>query len=126
MYNKLNNIFHASGQLILSSKKNQIDFGIYSVSKVTNQSITKYLDEVYKSDNPLINLYMKNKNNGEECFEIGELTIQKDSYGIYGYHVDQFPLVEQLFQWGDDEVYVNIEQLTEAEYGRQKFKLLHA
>jgi len=113
MYNKIDNIFHASGKSILSGKMNEINFGVYNAQKVTSQSLTEYLDKVYKSDSSFIRLYIKNLDNGEVINQIGELIIQKDSYGIYSYHINQFSIVEKLWDWSDANVSVNIEQVTE-------------
>ncbi len=115
---KIINKFVSTGKLILANDLTKINFGIYDNSKVTFNSITEFLDEVYNSDSPYISFTIKRLDltNPHWITKIGKLHKAKDSDGVNDYFVNDFPLGKQLHEIGEENINMKIEhlELTEA------------
>ena len=110
---KIINKFISTGNLILANDLTKINFGIYDNSKVTFNSITEFLDEVYQSDSPYISFTIKRLDleNPHWIERTGKLHIAKDSDGIKDWQVDSFPLGKQLYELGSETINMYIEHL---------------
>lgn len=110
---KIINKFISTGKLILANDLTKINFGIYDSSKVTFNSITEFLNEVYQSDSPYISFTIKRLDlvNPHWIERIGKLYIAKDSDGIKDWQVDSFPLGKQLYELGSETINMYIEHL---------------
>jgi hypothetical protein len=125
-----NRPFYAEGQLVLKNDLNDYDFGVYNEKAISSKSVTKYLNRIYKSESPYIKTHINNLDNSEEINVRGELIKAKGLDGLYDWVVDwdfgKFELGKQLWDWGEDNVSVNISQIMEAEVSneQQKFKAM--
>jgi hypothetical protein len=115
-----NKPFYAEGQLVLKNDLNDYDFGVYNEKEISNKSITKYLNRIYKSECPYVRLHIKNLNSEYVIKGFGELTKKKDSIGLYDWFVGNFELGTLLYEWGENDVNVKIEQIMEAECKDEK------
>ena len=110
---KIINKFISTGKLILANDLTKINFGIYDSSKVTFNSITEFLDEVYQSDSPYISFTIKRLDlvHPHWITKVGQLHMAIDQDGIKDYFVGDFPLGKQLYELGDENIYMYIEHL---------------
>ena len=83
--------FYFTGKLILSNNLT-VNYGVYNKPLTTFNSITDILNNIYKSDNPLVRIKLAQISNGRTLDKMGKLYIDKDEYGVDGFHVNSLPL----------------------------------
>lgn len=106
----LSNKFHFTGELTLKNTTLEMNYGLYNNSRVANYSITDFLNHTYKNypSSPL-KVIIKELDSGNIIYSyVGNLHIAKDSDGILGWHIDQYPLEADLFNLVDRELEVFI------------------
>ena len=108
-----------SGKLILKqnpTNNNHLDFGLYSKSLNQYDSLTDILEDIYyNSETPYIILYIKQIDNNHKIDVSGELLIDKDSDGIYDWHIGNFPIGKQLFELVDKELLMKLQHVSALE-----------
>jgi hypothetical protein len=82
------------------------------------RSITDILDTIYNNTNSsiykLIRVVGKFRNNKSSFNKFQQLHITKDKYGTQSYHIDTFPLENQLYKTIGQEIDLVIEDYTDA------------
>ena len=83
--------FYFTGKLILSNNLT-VNYGVYNKPLTTFDSITDILNNIYKSDNPLVRIKLIQISNRHTLDKMGKLYIDKDKYGVEGFFINSLPL----------------------------------
>ena len=102
------NKFYFTGKLILSNNLT-INYGVYNKPLTTFDSLTDILNNIYKSDNPLVRIKLIQISNGRTLDKMGKLYIDKDEYGVSGFHVNSLPLDLYLDEIVGEQIEIFIE-----------------
>lgn len=107
------NFYHATGKLVLAENFTKIDFGIYNNSKITFNSVTEFLNNVYQSHSPFISFTIKrlDLDTPHWVTRTGKLRKDFDDDKIQDWFVEFFPLGKQLHELGEEIIEMKIEHL---------------
>lgn len=100
-----------NGKLTLSNKSlSTMDYCVVSKSErdlLTNTSLTKLLNKIYKYNNPEIKIVLNV--DGHRIEKSGELLRDKDKFNCYGYFINEYPLESELFDMVGKDVQIYVE-----------------
>jgi len=101
------------GKLILKNTIDKMDYGIFSKSLNQFDSLVDIIEDIYyNSETPFIKLYIRQIDNNHKIDVSGELLIDKDSDGIYSWHINEFQLEKQLFELVDKELLMKLQHVS--------------
>jgi hypothetical protein len=119
------NKYHFAGKLTLSQSIDTMEYGVVTKTDhdILFNNITDILNEIYLSSSPFISVRIS-QNNGSHCInKSGQLNNRPDRYGVFGLHIDDFPLELELDERTGQDIDITIKHLEEKEF---KKKVLEA